>query len=84
MRASRAMFADASGSRTRPRSDAPNSRGASFEETADTTPFELVDPANPAATLRDMPTSAMKCRRRMQLALLASLVLAIAGYITVV
>jgi hypothetical protein len=77
------MFADASGSRPRVRSDVPNSRRASFEETADTTPFELIDPANPAATLRDLPASARSCRR-LQLALLASLVLAIAGYITVV
>ena len=55
----------------------------SQEETADTTPFELVDPLNPAATLRDIPVTSLWCRRRMQIALVASCVLAIAGYITV-
>lgn len=83
MRELRVVGRDASGSRTRPRNEISRSRSPSFEETADTTPFDLVDPANPAATLRDIPAATgMSCRRRTQLALVASFVLALAGYIT--
>ncbi len=69
------------GSRTRPRNDATRSRGATPDEVADTTPFALIDPDNPAATLRDMPVTRMSCRRA-RLAILASFVLALATYVT--
>lgn len=66
-----------------PLRDAPNSRPLSREETDDTTPFALVDPVNASATVRDIPAATgMSCRRRAQLALVASFVLGLAGYIT--
>ena len=66
-----------------PLRDAPESRRPSREETEDTTPFELVDPVNASATVRDIPAATgMSCRRRAQLALAASFVLGLAGYIT--
>ncbi len=84
MRELKPVSAEASGSRTRPRNDASKPRRLSLEESADTTPFALIDPDHPAATLRDIPAATgMSCRRRAQLALVASFVLAIAGYITV-
>jgi hypothetical protein len=66
-----------------PLRDAPKSRPPSREEVEDTTPFELVDPVNASATVRDIPAATgMSCRRRAQLALAASFVLGLAGYIT--
>jgi len=66
-----------------PHSDARLHREPSQEETEDTTPFELVDPVNASATLRDIPVT--NCRKRVQIALVASFVIALAGlagYIT--
>jgi len=71
---------DARGSRIGRLAAVSQSRRPTFEETADTTPFELIDPVNPAATQRDMPAPS---RHRMHVALVASAVLAIAGYITI-
>ncbi len=66
-----------------PLHEAPRPRSPSREETDDTTPFELVDPVNASATVRDIPAATgMSCRRRAQLALAASFVLGVAGYIT--
>ena len=72
---------DALGLRAALRSDASASRSLSREETDDTTPFELVDPVNASATLRDLPATGSR-RRRAHLALVATFVLAIAGYIS--
>lgn len=74
-----ALRMEARGSRTRPRNDARRSRGATPDEVADTTPFALIDPDNPAGTLRDIPAG-VSCRR---LAILASFVIAITGVIAV-
>ncbi|MBA3464191.1 MAG: hypothetical protein H0T46_29825 [Deltaproteobacteria bacterium] len=42
-----------------------------------------MDPVNASATVRDIPAATgMSCRRRAQLALAASFVLGVAGYIT--
>jgi hypothetical protein len=66
-----------------PLRDAPDYRAPSREETEDTTPFELVDPVNASATVRDLPAATgMSCRRRTQLMLAATFVLGLAGYIT--
>ncbi len=82
MRSLAVIRIEAPGSRTRPRSDAPRSRGATLEEVADTTPFALIDPNNPAATLRDIPAATGMSCRRARVALVASFVIAIAGMIT--
>jgi hypothetical protein len=81
MRSLEVIRIEAPRSRTRPRNDAPRSRGATFEEVADTTPFELIDPDNPAATHRDIPVARMSCRHA-RVAIVASFVIAIAGMIT--
>lgn len=81
MRSLEVIRIEAPRSRTRPRNDASRSRGATFEEVADTTPFELIDPDNPAATQRDIPAATGMCRRA-RLAILASFVLAVATYVT--
>ncbi len=72
---------DALGLRGSLRSEARASRPLSREETEDTTPFELVDPVNASATLRDLPATGA-CRRRAHVALVATFVIAIAGYIS--
>lgn len=67
----------------RPRSDARSPRPLSLDETADTTPFALIDPMNPSATVRDLPAATGRsCHRRVQIAFVASIVLALAGAIT--
>lgn len=61
-------------------SDASKPRSPSREETEDTVPFELVDPVNASATVRDLPAATgSACRRRAQIALAASFVLALAA-----
>ena len=61
-------------------SDAARPRPPSREETDDTVPFELVDPVNASATVRDMPAATgVACRRRAQIAIAASFVLALAA-----
>jgi len=82
MRSLAVIRIEAPESRTRPRNDATRSRGATPDEVADTTPFALIDPDNPAATLRDMPAVTRMSCRRARLAILASFVLALATYVT--
>jgi len=61
-------------------SDALRPRPPSREETEDTVPFELVDPVNASATVRDLPAATGgACRRRAQIAIAASFVLALAA-----
>ncbi|MBL9017373.1 MAG: hypothetical protein JNL83_24505 [Myxococcales bacterium] len=61
-------------------SDARKPRLPSREETEDTVPFELVDPVNASATVRDLPAATgSACRRRAQIAIAASFVLALAA-----
>ena len=83
MRSLAVIRIEAPGSRTRPRNDASRSRGATLDEVADTTPFELVDPDNPAATLHDIPAATGMSCRRARLAIVASFVIALTGVIAV-
>jgi hypothetical protein len=56
-------------------SDARMPRPPSREETEDTVPFELVDPVNASATVRDLPAATgSACRRRAQIAIAATFV----------
>ena len=59
-------------------SDALKPRPPSREETDDTVPFELVDPVNASATVLDLPAATgSACRRRAQIAIAASFVVAL-------
>src|SRR5207244_702834 len=61
-------------------SEALAPRRLSLEETDDTLPYDLVDPINASATVREMPAATGNaCRRRAHIAFAATFVLVIAA-----